>query len=87
MKFTIAEKEFEIQPAKTKSILQIEERLGKSLSKIGDDVSFSDIITIVTIALTQSDANIDVDWVTENTSIADMGKFNEVMTYFLAIPK
>ena len=60
MKFTIAEKEFEIQPAKTKSILQIEERLGKSLSKIGDDVSFSDIITIVTIALTQSDANIDV---------------------------
>ena len=87
MKFIIAEKEFEIQPAKTKSILQIEERLGKNLSKLGDDVSFSDIITIVTIALTQSDANIDIDWVTENTSIADMGKFNEVMTYFLAIPK
>ena len=87
MKFTIADKEFEINPAKTKSILEIEQKLGKSLAKIGEDVSFSDIITIVSVALTQSDANIDIDWVKENTSIADMQKFNEVMTYFLAIPK
>ena len=87
MKFTIADKEFEIHPAKTKSILQIEQKLGKSLGKIGEDVSFSDIITIVSVALTQSDANIDMDWIQENTSIADINTFNDVMTYFLAIPK
>jgi len=87
MKFKIADKEFDIQPAKTKSVLEIENKIGKSLTKLGEDFSFNDIIDIVTIALTQADPSMTKDWVEENTGIADVETFNKVITYFLAQTK
>jgi hypothetical protein len=87
MKFQIADREFEIQAAKTKSILEIEQKLGKSLSKIGEDASFSDVVKIVHIALKQSDASLEEGWLEDNTGMEHMTLFTEVMTFFLAIPK
>ena len=47
MTFTLGGTEFDIKPAKTKSILAIENKLGKGLSQIGNDIAFSDIVVIV----------------------------------------
>jgi hypothetical protein len=87
MKFEIAGKEFDIQSAKTKSVLEIEQKLNKSLAKIGDEFTFGDICTIVFIAMQQVDNQLTYEWFTDNTSISDMPVFNEVVAHFLAIPK
>ena len=87
MKFKLAGKEFDVQPAKTGSVLQVEETLGKSLGQIGENFTFSDIIEIVNIALQQSDKEMTSDWLKDNTSISDMPTFNEVVAHFLEVPK
>ena len=85
MTFTLGGMEFDIKPAKTKSILAIENKLGKGLSQIGNDIAFSDIVVIVQCAL-QQDNDVADNWIEENTTIAEMSAFTEVMNYFLAIP-
>ena len=85
MTFTLGGTEFDIKPAKTKSILAIENKLGKGLSQIGNDIGFSDIVVIVQCAL-QQDNDVADNWIEENTTIAEMSAFTEVMNYFLAIP-
>ena len=85
MPFTLGGTEFDIKPAKTKSILAIENKLGKGLSQIGNDIAFSDIVVIVQCAL-QQDNDVADNWIEENTTIAEMSAFTEVMNYFLAIP-
>ena len=85
MTFTLGGTEFDIKPAKTKSILAIENKLGKDLSQIGNDIAFSDIVVIVQCAL-QQDNDVADNWIEENTTIAEMSAFTEVMNYFLAIP-
>ena len=85
MTFTLGGTEFDIRPAKTKSILAIENKLGKGLSQIGNDIAFSDIVVIVQCAL-QQDNDVADNWIEENTTIAEMSAFTEVMNYFLAIP-
>jgi len=87
MKFKLKDKEFNIQPAKTRSVLEIENKIGKSLAQLGENFSFSDIIEIVTIALTQADPTITREWVEENTSVKDVEVFNGVITYFLGQSK
>jgi hypothetical protein len=87
MKFTIANKEFEIQPAKTRSVIAIEARLGKSIAKMQEDFSFTDIVEIVAIALNQADPEVNRDWVEENTGVKDIEIFNSVITHFLAQTK
>ena len=85
MTFTLGGTEFDIKPAKTKSILAIENKLGKGLSQIGNDIAFSDIVVIVQCAL-QQDNDVADNWIEENKTIAEMSAFTEVMNYFLAIP-
>ena len=85
MTFTLGGTEFDIKPAKTKSILAIENKLGKGFSQIGNDIAFSDIVVIVQCAL-QQDNDVADNWIEENTTIAEMSAFTEVMNYFLAIP-
>ena len=85
MTFTLGGTEFDIKPAKSKSILAIENKLGKGLSQIGNDIAFSDIVIIVQCAL-QQDNDVADNWIEENTTIAEMSAFTEVMNYFLAIP-
>ena len=87
MKFTIADKEFVITSAKTKHVLEIEKETGKTLSKLGEDFTFQDVITIFTKALQQSDSTITQEWVEENTTMSDMETMNEVVSYFLAVKK
>jgi|TARA_R110000744_G_scaffold218879_1_gene337671 hypothetical protein len=87
MKFTIADKEFNISSAKTKHVLEIERTTGKTLAKLAEDFSFQDVVTIFTKALQQSDDTITNDWVEDNTSISDIEQMNEVVSHFLAVKK
>jgi hypothetical protein len=87
MKLDIAEKSVDIVQAKAKHILTIEEKLGKPISKIGGDPSFSDMFKIFSVAVVASDPSITEEWLEDNVGFELMPAMAEVIQAFLEIPQ
>jgi len=85
MKFTFQGKEIEVKTAKARDVVAIEKKLGKSLTKVGTDPSFTDIFTVFTIAVCSSDPTINEGWVEEHATFEMMEQMSNVVASFLAI--
>lgn len=86
MKLTLDNKEIEVGVAKAKHILQIEERLGKPITKIGNEPSFADLFKVFCVAIVASEPTMTDEWLAENIGFEHMTLMSEVISDFLAIP-
>tara|TARA_Y100000004_G_C8721037_1_gene330127 strand:- start:184 stop:450 length:267 start_codon:yes stop_codon:yes gene_type:complete len=87
MKLDIAEKSVDIVQAKAKHILLIEEKLGKPITKIGTEPSFSDMFIIFSVAVIASDETITEEWLQDNVGFDLMPQMAEVVQAFLEVPQ
>jgi|TARA_R100000482_G_C5093885_1_gene132227 hypothetical protein len=87
MKLDIAEKSVDIVQAKAKHILLIEEKLGKPITKIGTEPSFSDMFSIFSVAVLASDSTITEEWLQDNVGFDLMPQMAEVVQAFLEVPQ
>jgi len=86
MKLTLDNKEIEVGIAKAKHILQIEEKLGKSITQIGTEPSFADLFKVFCVAIIASESTMTEDWLAENIGFEHMPVMSEVIQNFLAVP-
>jgi len=87
MKFKLKDKEFNIQPASARAVIEIEKELGMPLALLGEKPMFTHVEVIFAHALLNntSDPEVTVDWILDNTRFNQIQEMSEVVADFLAI--
>jgi|TARA_R100001163_G_C5058186_1_gene194780 hypothetical protein len=83
VKFTIKDKELSINPATLRQIHQLESQVG-NIEKLTADQPFDTIVRMMTIILEHNpQQDIDMNWILDNCSMAELKTLNEAVAYFL----
>jgi len=85
MKFTIKDKEIDVQPATLRQIAKLEKTIG-NVSKLTEDAPFETMVSMLKEILTyQPQEGIDLDWILDNTNMGDVQVVNDIIGHFLGV--
>tara|TARA_R100000773_G_scaffold44610_1_gene46526 strand:- start:2978 stop:3247 length:270 start_codon:yes stop_codon:yes gene_type:complete len=83
MKFKLKDKELTLSPASLRQIHQLETNVG-NIEKLTADAPFDTIIKMMTIILEHNpQEDMDMNWILDNCSMAELKTLNEAVAYFL----
>ena len=85
MKFTIKDKNLDVQPATLRQIAKLEKNVG-NVSKMTEDAPFETMVSMLKEILSyQPQEDIDIDWLLDNTNMGDVQVINDIIGHFLGV--
>ena len=85
MKFTIKDKNLDVQPATLRQIAKLEKNVG-NVSKMTEDAPFETMVSMLKEILSyQPQEDIDIDWLLDNTNMGDVQIINDIIGHFLGV--
>ena len=85
MKFTIKDKNLDVQPATLRQIAKLEKNVG-NVSKMTEDAPFETMVSMLKEILSyQPQEDIDLDWLLDNTNMGDVQIINDIIGHFLGV--
>lgn len=85
MKFTIKDKEIDVQPATLRQIAKLEKSVG-NVSKLTEDAPFETMVSMLKEILTyQPQEDVSLDWILDNCNMGDMQIINDIIAHFLGV--
>ena len=85
MKFTIKDKNLDVQPATLRQIAKLEKNVG-NVSKMTEDAPFETMVSMLKEILSyQPQEDVDIDWLLDNTNMGDVQIINDIIGHFLGV--
>ena len=85
MKFTIKDKNLDVQPATLRQIAKLEKNVG-NVSKMTEDAPFETMVSMLKEILSyHPQEDIDLDWLLDNTNMGDVQIINDIIGHFLGV--
>tara|TARA_R110000796_G_scaffold148725_1_gene265590 strand:- start:396 stop:668 length:273 start_codon:yes stop_codon:yes gene_type:complete len=82
MKFTIKDKDLEVNTATLRQIHELEASVG-NLQKISEETPLDSILKVIELILKHNPQEMTKDWILDNCDMNDFGVLSEAVAHFL----